>query len=60
MYTATGIRQEPAGMELMRTLILLAAWFFFAVWLGVTGHLAAGGGAPPFALGATIVVPHSQ
>ena len=57
MHAASGIRQEPAGTELTRTLILLAAWFFFAVWLGVTGRLAAGGGAPPIALGATIVVP---
>jgi hypothetical protein len=41
----------------MRTAVLLAAWFLLAVWLGLTGRLAAGGGAPPIALGATIVVP---
>jgi hypothetical protein len=56
MHTASDIRQPPAGMELTRTLILLAAWFFVAVWLGVTGRLVAAG-TPPIALGATIVVP---
>jgi hypothetical protein len=56
MHTASDIRQAPAGAELMRTLILLAAWFFLAVWLGVTGRLVAAG-APPIALGATIIVP---
>src|SRR4051812_34746104 len=56
MLTASDIRQEPAGGELLRTLILLAAWFFLAVWLGVTGRLVAAG-APPIALGAAVVAP---
>jgi hypothetical protein len=56
MQNAADIEQEPAGRELTRTLILLAAWFFVALWLGVTGRLVSAG-TPPIALGATIVMP---
>jgi hypothetical protein len=56
MHTASDIRPQPAANELTRTLILLAAWFFLAVWLGVTGRLVASG-TPPIALGATILLP---
>jgi hypothetical protein len=40
----------------MRTLLLLAGWFFLAIWMGTSGVLVPGE-APPFALGATIVLP---
>ena len=46
----------PLSVDLIRTLPLLAGWFFLAVWLGLSGRLAAAG-APPIALGVTIVAP---
>lgn len=56
MQATLGIREQPPAVDLMRTLLLLAGWFFLAVWMGVSGVLVAAG-APPFALGATIILP---
>jgi hypothetical protein len=36
-------RQHSAGSDIQRTLIVLAAWFFLAVWLSVTGKLVTHG-----------------
>jgi hypothetical protein len=49
-------RQHSAGSDIQRTLIVLAAWFFLAVWLSVTGKLVTHGGLPLGIL-ATIVLP---
>jgi hypothetical protein len=49
-------RQQGAGSDVQRTLIVLAAWFFLAVWLGVTGKLVTHGGLPLGIL-ATILLP---
>lgn len=56
MQTTTSIEHPHTRDDTTRTLLLLAGWFFLAVWLGVTGKLTANG-APPFAIAATIVVP---
>jgi hypothetical protein len=56
MNDTSSIRQPHTGDEATRTLLLLAGWFFVAVWLGVTGRLSAHGG-PPVAIGAAIVLP---
>jgi hypothetical protein len=49
-------RPQLAGGDVPRTLLVLAAWFFLAVWLGVTGKLVTTGGLP-IGLGAAIVLP---
>jgi hypothetical protein len=41
---------------LARTLPVLVAWFFVAVWLGLSGVLA-GGGGPPIGIGLALAVP---
>jgi hypothetical protein len=56
MNDTSSIRQPRTGDETTRTLLLLAGWFFFAIWLGVTGKLNQHG-APPIGLGAAILVP---
>jgi len=56
MTSTTTIEQPRTGGETTRTLLLLAGWFFFAVWLGATGRLLTQG-APPFAIAAAIVLP---
>jgi hypothetical protein len=45
-----------AGLDMARTLTVLVAWFFVAVWLGVTGALLAEG-TPPIGLAAAIGLP---
>jgi hypothetical protein len=50
---------KPRGLadgDIKRTLLVLAGWFFLAVWLGVTGKLVTTGGLP-IGLGAAIVLP---
>jgi hypothetical protein len=56
MTDTTTIPQPRAGADATRTLILLAGWFFVAVWLGVTGKLVSHG-APPLGIGAAILLP---
>jgi hypothetical protein len=56
MINTSSIGQRPTGDEATRTLFLLAAWFFLAVWLGATGKLLARG-APPVGLGVAILLP---
>jgi hypothetical protein len=56
MPSTSTIEQPHSGGESTRTLLLLAAWFFFAVWLGVSGVLNARG-APPVGVAAAIVLP---
>ncbi|HXU02775.1 MAG TPA: hypothetical protein VN903_17540 [Polyangia bacterium] len=57
MYANTSSIEQPrAADDITRTLLLLAGWFFLAIWLGVTGRLTTQG-APPFAIAAAIVVP---
>src|SRR5689334_23269120 len=59
MNDIAGVKQHPADrptLDVQRTLIVLAVWFFFAVWLGVSGALNVQGG-PPLAILATIVLP---
>ena len=56
MNDTSSIRQPRTGDEVTRTLLLLAGWFFFAIWLGVTGTLNQHG-APPIGLGAAILLP---
>ena len=43
MTSTTTIEQPRTGGETTRTLLLLAGWFFFAVWLGATGRLVTHG-----------------
>ena len=54
MNDTSSIRQPRTGDEVTRTLLLLAGWFFFAIWLGVTGKLNQHG-APPIGIGAAIL-----
>jgi len=56
MRDTSSIRQTPVGEPLTRTLILLAGWFFVAVWLGVSGKLNQHGG-PPLGIAAALLVP---
>jgi hypothetical protein len=56
MSTIAGTRQRSSEGDIQRTLIVLALWFFLAVWLGVTGRLATSNGLPLGIL-ATIVLP---
>jgi hypothetical protein len=56
MNTIAAERQQRAGSDVQRTLIVLAAWFFFAVWMSVTGKLVTHGGLPLGIL-AMILVP---
>ena len=56
MNDTSSIRQPRTGDEVTRTLLLLAGWFFFAIWLGLTGTLNQHG-APPIGLGAAILLP---
>ncbi len=56
MQSTSTIEQPRSGSESTRTLLLLAAWFFFAVWLGVSGALNAHG-APPIGIAVAIVLP---
>jgi hypothetical protein len=53
--TAT-IEQPRTADATTRTLILLAGWFFLAVWLGVSGRFNAHG-APPFGIAAALALP---
>jgi len=56
MTESAGVnRHQLAGGDVPRTLLVLAAWFFLAIWLGVTGKLVTGG--LPLGLGAAIVLP---
>ena len=57
MNDIAGVRQsQRADGDTQRTLIFLAAWFFLAIWLSVTGKLVTGGGLPLGIL-ATILLP---
>ena len=57
MNESVGVKQRGfADGDIQRTLLVLAAWFFLAVWLGVTGKLVTTGGLP-IGLGAAIVLP---
>ena len=57
MNDSVGVnRPQLAGGDIPRTLLVLAAWFFLAVWLGVTGKLVTTGGLP-IGLGAAVVLP---
>jgi len=57
MNDSASVRQHQfAGGDVQRTLLVLAAWFFLAVWLGVTGKLLTTGGLP-IGIGAAIVLP---
>jgi hypothetical protein len=56
MTDSASIRQPRTRDEGTRTLLLLAAWFFVAVWLGATGKLIARG-APPVGIGVAILLP---
>jgi hypothetical protein len=40
-----------------RALIALVAWFFFTIWLGLSGALAGRTGTPPLGLAAAIGIP---
>src|SRR3954469_5811191 len=55
MNNTSSIGQRPTGDEATRTLFLLAAWFFLAVWLGATGKLLARGAAAGGPGGAVLV-----
>ncbi len=60
MATAT---QKSTDLEVggdpgyARALTVLVAWFFLAVWLGLSGALSGARGAPPIGLGAAIGIP---
>ena len=56
MNDIAGITQQRTSGDIQRTLLVLAGWFFVAVWLGVSGALRAHGG-PPLGIGAAIVLP---
>ena len=57
MNDSAAVKQHQiAGGDVQRTLLVLAAWFFLALWLGVTGKLVTTGGLP-IGLGAAIVLP---
>lgn len=56
MNDIAGIREQRAGSDLQRTLVVLAGWFFLAVWLGVSGALRTNGG-PPLGIAVAIVLP---
>ncbi len=56
MNDTPSIGQPRTGDEATRTLLLLAAWFFLAVWLGATDKLTAQG-APPVGIGVAILLP---
>ena len=57
MNDSVGVKQHQLVYgDIQRTLLTLAAWFFLAVWLGVTGKLVTTGGLP-IGLGAAIVLP---
>jgi hypothetical protein len=56
MRDTSSIRQPHVGDPIARTLILLAGWFFIAVWLGVSGKLNQHG-APPLGLAAALLLP---
>jgi len=56
MNDIAGIREQRAGGDIQRTLLVLAGWFFFAVWLGVGGALRANGG-PPLGVAVAILLP---
>jgi hypothetical protein len=49
-----GVTDRSAGLA--RTLSVLVAWFFVAVWLGVRGALG-GDGGPPIGIGLAIGLP---
>jgi len=56
MNDSVGVnRHQLGGGDVPRTLLVLAAWFFLAIWLSVTGKLLTGG--LPIGLGAAIVLP---
>jgi len=56
MNDTAAVKHHPAPDDVQRTLLVLAAWFFLALWLGVTGRLATADGLP-IGLGAAIVLP---
>jgi hypothetical protein len=59
MHTTSSIRQPRVADDVtstLRTLLLLAGWFFVAVWLAVTGRLINHGG-PPVSIAAAILLP---
>jgi len=56
MNDIAGLREQRTASDIPRTLLVLAGWFFVAVWLGVSGALRAQGG-PPLGIAAAIVLP---
>jgi hypothetical protein len=57
MISSASVRPHQfASGDVQRKLLVLAAWFFLAVWLGVTGKLVTSGGLP-IGIGAAIVLP---
>ena len=57
MTESAGVKQHQlAGGDIQRTLLVLAAWFFLAIWVGVTGKLVTTGSLP-IGLGAAILLP---
>jgi len=57
MNDSAAVKQHPlAAGDIQRTLLVLAAWFFLAIWVGVTGKLVTTGGLP-IGLGAAIALP---
>lgn len=56
MNGTSSIQQSRTGDDVTRTMLLLAGWFFLAVWLGTTGKLN-GHGAPPLGLAAAFLLP---
>jgi hypothetical protein len=57
MNDSASVKSPPLVYgDIQRTLLVLAAWFFLALWLGVTGKLVTTGGLP-IGLGAAVVLP---
>ena len=48
--------RHQGAADIQRTLLVLAGWFFIAVWMGVSGALRASGG-PPLGIGVAILLP---
>jgi hypothetical protein len=57
MNDSVGLKRDQLAYgDIQRTLLTLAAWFFLALWMGVTGRLVTPGGLP-IGLGAAILLP---
>lgn len=56
MMNFADLRDRSPGTDFTRTLTVLVAWFFVALWLSVRGALGANG-APPIGLGLALAAP---